>query len=77
MGQRSELQVMECDKNSPKNSYSARFYIKILEKGLLPYYTPERSFLQDNARIHIAKITKVWLKSHGIWVAEYPPHSPI
>ena len=32
--------------------------------------------MQDNTRIHIAKVTKEWLESHGIWVAEHPPHSP-
>ena len=58
IGERSELQVMERDEDTPKNSYSARSYIKILEEGLLPYYTPRRFFLQDNARIHIAKVTK-------------------
>jgi len=73
---RSELQVMERDEDSPKNGYSARFYIKILEEGLLPHYTRGRFCLQDNARIHIAKITKVWLESHEIWVAKHPPHSP-
>jgi len=76
IGGRSELQVMERDEDSPKNGYSACSYIKILEEGLLPNYTPGRFFLQDNARIHIAKITKAWLELHGIWVAEHPPHSP-
>jgi len=73
---RSELQVMERDEDSPKNGYSARSYIKILEEGLLPHYTPGRFFWQDNARIHIAKITEPWLESHGISVAEHPPNSP-
>ena len=36
----------------------------------------EGFFLKDNARIHIAKITEPWLESHGIQVAEHPPHSP-
>ena len=31
--------------------------------------------MQDNARIHIAKVTKAWLEWHGIWVAEHSPHS--
>ena len=66
---------MEQDNDSPKNGYSARFYIKILEEGLLPHYTPGRFFLQDNVRIHIAKVTKAWLESYGIWVAEHPPYS--
>jgi len=75
-GGRSELQVMERDEDSPRNGYTARSYIKILEEGLLPHYTPGRFFLQDNAKIHVAKVTKQWLESHGIWVAEHPPHSP-
>jgi hypothetical protein len=75
-GGRSELQVMRRDDDSPKNGYSARSYIKVLEEGLLPHYTPGRFFLQDNVKIHIAKVTKDWLESHGIWVSEHPPHSP-
>jgi len=75
-GGRSELQVMERDENAPKNGYSAGSYIKILEEGLFPHYTPGRFFFQDNARIHKAKVTKEWLESHGIRVAEHPPHSP-
>ncbi|KAK4116943.1 hypothetical protein N656DRAFT_803121 [Canariomyces notabilis] len=59
-----------------KNRYTANSYIAALEESLAPYYSPERFFLQDNAKIHVARKTTNWLERHRIWVQEHPPHSP-
>lgn len=74
-GGRSNLVVMERDKDSPRQGYTARSYIKTLEEGLIEYYEPGTPFQQDNAKIHIAHSTQEWFKSHGIYVIEWPPHS--
>jgi transposase len=34
------------------------------------------TFIQDNARIHIAKKVKKWFKDKGISVMEWLPYSP-
>ena len=67
---------MERDPQSARNGYSAESYIKALEKGLLPYYSPGEAFIQDNARIHTSAMSKEWLKSHSVWVIDWPPYSP-
>jgi transposase len=75
-GGRSKLVVMERDEDSPRRGYTARSYIKALEEGLIEHYEPGTPFQQDNARIHIAIETQEWFESHGIYVVEWPSHSP-
>lgn len=80
LGGRSELIVMEreveIDPASKKRGYTAISYISALEKGLIPYYQPGSIFQQDNARIHTAKLTQEWFETHGVYVEDWPPHSP-
>ena len=33
-------------------------------------------FMQDNAKIHTARIIKAWFVEQGITVVEWPPYSP-
>ena len=42
----------------------------------MPIYTPDLVFQQDNARIHLAKDTKEWFETHGVYVEDWPAHSP-
>jgi hypothetical protein len=42
----------------------------------MPIYTPNLVFQQDNARIHLAKDTKEWFETHGVYVEDWPAHSP-
>ncbi|KAJ5661429.1 uncharacterized protein N7477_009045 [Penicillium maclennaniae] len=58
------------------NGYTTNSYLDTLEEALLPMYEPSTIFQQDNARIHVAEIAKEWFEEHGIWVMEWPPHSP-
>jgi transposase len=76
LGGRSELIIMERDPDAPKNGYTSWSYIEALELGLLPEYDAGRIFQQDNAKIHVSNATKEWFESHGIWVIDWPPHSP-
>ena len=76
VGGRSELVIMDRDPDAPRGGYSAQSYIWALEEGLCPIYRPGAFFLQDNASIHTARITKEWLEAHGIWVWDHPTHSP-
>jgi transposase len=75
-GGRSKLVVMERDEDSPRQGYTAKSYIKTLEEGLIEHYKPGTPFQQDNARIHTAIDTQEWFELHGIYVVEWPPHSP-
>ena len=54
---RSELIVMERNKDLPCGSYSAVSYVDTLECSLLPVYTSE-VYIQDNASIHASHVTR-------------------
>ena len=77
-GGRSRLVFMERDEDARNNGYSAVSYIKALEAddSLMDNYEPGMAFQQDNAPIHTAIRTRQWFEGHGIWVIEWPPHSP-
>ena len=68
--------IMERDIEAARNGYSANSYIWALEEGLLSTYRPGYPFQQDNASIHTARKVKDWFEEHGIWVIDWPPHSP-
>lgn len=76
LGGRSELIIMERDDNAPAHGYTTWSYLQALEESLLPIYDAGRIFQQDNARIHVSGIAKRWFEDHGIWVIDWPPHSP-
>jgi hypothetical protein len=65
-GGRSEIIIMERDPDAPCNGYTAWNYIEALEAGLLPVYQPGQFFQQDNAKIHMANVSKEWFEEHGI-----------
>jgi hypothetical protein len=67
---------MERDPEAKKEGYSANSYIWALEDGLIENYKPGFIFQQDNARVHIATKAQEWFEEHGVWVVEWPPHSP-
>ena len=63
---RSELIAMERDVLVRKEGYSAQSYIWALEEGLMPVYEPLDIYQMDNAPIHILKLIKEWLETHGV-----------
>ena len=63
---RSELIAMERDPLSAKEGYSAWSYIWALEEGLVLIYKPLDIYQMDNAPIHILKLVKEWLETHGV-----------
>jgi hypothetical protein len=77
LGGRTELIIIERDEDSrSRRGYTTKSYIETLEKGLLPFYAPGIIFQQDNAKIHRAKLTEEWFETHGIYVEDWPAHSP-
>jgi hypothetical protein len=76
LGGRSEIIIMERDQISKGNGYSTWSYLRALEAGLLPVYKPGIFFQQDNAKIHVSREAKEWFEEHGIWVIDWPAHSP-
>ena len=54
--ERSDLVIMERDPNSKKNGYSANSYQLVLNDQIPRVYKPGIAFMQDNVRIHTAKI---------------------
>jgi hypothetical protein len=73
---RSNLVIMDRDELVPRGGYTMNSYLKCLEDGLFPIYRPGSIFQQDNAKIHTSKQAQEWFESHGIWVMEWPSHSP-
>ena len=72
----SDLVPMVRDGESTAKGYSAASYIAVLDEVLPQIYSPGLIFMQDNARVHTAGVTKNWLEIHGIEVMEWPPYSP-
>ena len=73
---KTPLIFMVRDEENKNHGYTARSYISALEDGLLPIYQPGQPFQQDNAYIHISKMTKEWHEKHGIWVIDWSPCNP-
>jgi transposase len=73
---RSELVAMARDPQAGRNGYSARSYIWALEEGLLPILAEDTLYQMDNAPIHTAYDTTLWLNAMDIEVLEWPPYSP-
>ena len=73
-----------CDENKEGNErINSNTYITILKSYLYPFHhtvckLTEKSviFQQDNAPIHIAKITKNWFKTSKIATIDWPANSP-
>jgi DDE superfamily endonuclease len=63
---------MNRDKSSPKNEYSARSYLEVLDDQLPTIYSPGITFIQNNALIHTAEIIKKWFKDNAISVLKWP-----
>lgn len=73
---RSSLYVMDRDPESKKGGYSARSYLKVLEENIPRCWDFGLTFIQDNAPIHCAKVTKKYFRDLGIGLLEWPPYNP-
>lgn len=73
IGGRSELIFMN---PTGTQSVKSREYISTLEQGLLPFYTSDMLFQQDNAPIHKSALTMKWFEDHEINPIKWPPYSP-
>jgi transposase len=68
--------ILKRDFESKKHKYSANFYLALLEDLVVPNYTEDLIFIQDNALIYTAKNVKEWFKERGIRITDWPPYSP-
>jgi transposase len=75
-GERSDLLILERDFESKKNGYSANSYLTLLEDLVLPNYTDDLIFTQDNASIHTAQKVSKWFEEMGIRATDWLPYSP-
>jgi transposase len=73
---RSPLVIMERDSDAPRGGYSAQSYKQALTKGLLPHWRRSQLFMQDNARVHTAAVTRHFLNQHHIKPIDWPAYSP-
>lgn len=73
---RTDLIIMERDFVTGRGGYTTKSYLDALEEGFLREYEPGTPFQQDNARVHVSKQAKEWFEKHGIWVIDWPSHSP-
>ena len=56
--ERSDLLILERDFESKKHRYSANSYLALLKDLIIPNYTDDLIFIQDNALIYTAKKVK-------------------
>lgn len=73
---KSDLVILERDWESKKHGYTAKSYIDVLEDQLHRIWEPGMVFMQDNAPIHTAYVTKKWFEDNAIPLLDWPPYSP-
>ena len=56
--QRSDLLILKRDFESKKNRYSANSYLALLKELVVPNYTDDLIFMQDNTLIYTANKVK-------------------
>ena len=72
-GQRSDLLILEYDFESKKHKYSANSYLAFLKDLVVPNYTDDLIFIQNNVLIYTAKKkkkVKEWFKERDIQVTD-------
>jgi hypothetical protein len=75
-GDASKLVFCKGDPDSPRGGVTSRSYCDVLDEGLRLLYEPEDLLVQDNASVHVKGCTPEWLEEHGIWMIDWPSHSP-
>jgi hypothetical protein len=68
--QRFNLLILERDFELKKHKYSANSYLALLKNLVIPNYTNDLIFMQDNTLIYTAKTVKKWFKERGIQVTD-------
>jgi len=65
-GKTADLFIMNRNNTTPKNGFTAKSYIKILELQLPKYYTSNVLFMQGNAPIYTAKKVTAWFCNNNV-----------
>jgi transposase len=72
----SEIIVMNRDRESRWQGYSANSYIKVLDDNLYFIWELGLQVMQDNIKIHSSRKVKTWFENNAIPVIDWPPYSP-
>jgi hypothetical protein len=72
----SELVFMPGDPDSKQEGVTSAVYLEVLEDILPTLWELGLEFMQDNAKIHTARIIKAWFAEQGIVVMDWPAYSP-
>jgi len=72
---KSDLVVIEGDKDAKRGGITAKVYIKVLRKYLLIILEHDSIFMQDNALIHTAYKVTEFFEEMGIKVIAWPLYS--
>jgi len=76
-GERSELILMQRDEGARRRGYTSSSYCEALELGLLPMWSDDYVYMQDNAPIHKSAYTREWFEKTDIeLLLNWPPYSP-
>jgi hypothetical protein len=67
---RSDLLILERDFKSKKHRYTTNSYLALLKDLVVPNYTNDLIFMQDNALIYTAKKVKEWFEERGIRITD-------
>ena len=91
LGKKSEIIPMVRDETSAKKGFTAKSYVDVLDKGLIPlkdqfeedcvfvgeeFGDSAMVFQQDNASIHSAGVANDFFKMHNIPLLKWPAMSP-
>ena len=55
---------------------TAEVYLHLLQDVISEIYEPEQAWLQENAPVHTAHITRDWLLENDVWFLPHPAKSP-
>ncbi len=73
--ERSNLYLLDRDFEFKKHSYSAVFYIQILNHNLTDIWKSELVFMQNNASIHRVRKSKLWFQENDIEIMKWSLYS--
>ncbi len=73
---KGNLVPLNGDPTSARGGVTARVYVNLLEEYIPTLMGPEHIFMQDNAPIHTARITRDFFERLGFRMLQWPPYSP-
>ena len=75
-GKVHKLELYILERESKMHRYTAQSYVDVLEDQLPRIWEPGMIFIQDNAPIYNANLTKKWFEDMRITLTDWPLYSP-